>query len=132
LGPETRYLRRGVDHYGLEPKQEYFTFRRIDPTPLTAWEFVQPLQYAKYARVVIPTVAYSMIYLFGSVLVSVEVPQLFGEKFHFNVQQLGLQFLGIIIGPAIGEQMVVLYQTPGWIGARARLVPDQTLNFDYG
>ena len=74
---------------------------------------MQSLQYAKYACVVIPAVAYFMIFLFGSVLITVEIPQLFGEKFHFKMQQLALQFLGIIIGSVIGEQMVVLYQTSG-------------------
>ena len=46
-----------------------------------------------------------MIFLFGSVMITVEVPQLFGPKFHFNTQQLGLQFLGTIIGSVIGEQL---------------------------
>lgn len=121
LGPETRYLHRGVKHHGSELKQEYFTFRRIDPTPLTAWEFVQPLQYAKYACVVIPAVAYSMIFLFGSVLITVEIPQLFGEKFHFNVQQLGLQFLGLIIGSVIGEQIVGAL-SDFWMNRHARKI----------
>lgn len=53
----------------------------------------------------IPACAYSMVFLFGSVLITVEIPQLFAEKFHFNAQQLGLQFLGIIIGSVIGEQI---------------------------
>lgn len=30
--------------------------------------------------------------------------QLFGEKFHFNAQQLGYQFTGPIIGSVIGAQ----------------------------
>jgi hypothetical protein len=46
-----------------------------------------------------------MTFLFGSVLITVQLPQLFGQKFHFNAQQLGLQFLGIIIGSVIGEQL---------------------------
>lgn len=46
-----------------------------------------------------------MIFLFGSVLVTVEIPQLFGAKFHFNTQELGLQFIGMIIGSVIGEQI---------------------------
>jgi hypothetical protein len=46
-----------------------------------------------------------MAFLFGSVLITVELPQLFGMKFGFNAQQLGLQFLGIIIGSVIGEQL---------------------------
>ena len=55
--------------------------------------------------ILIPAVAYAMTFLFGSVLITVELPQLFGEKFGFNPQQLGLQFLGIIIGSVIGEQL---------------------------
>jgi MFS family permease len=60
---------------------------------------------ARHLCVLIPACAYAMIFLFGSVLITVEIPQLFGEKFHFNTQQLGLQFLGVIIGSVIGEQI---------------------------
>ena len=45
-----------------------------------------------------------MVFVFASVLVAVELPQLFGTKFHFNAQQLGYQFIGLIIGSVIGEQ----------------------------
>lgn len=44
-----------------------------------------------------------MVFGFASVMVTVEIPQLFGEKFGFNTQQLGLQFLGTIIGSLVGE-----------------------------
>ncbi|OCL03718.1 MFS transporter [Glonium stellatum] len=121
FGPETRYLRRGVEHHGSDLKQEYLAFGRIDPTPLKAWEFVQPLKYAKYPCVVIPAAAYAMIFLFGSVLITVEIPQLFGEKFHFNVQQLGLQFLGVIIGSVIGEQIGGIL-SDSWMNRRARKI----------
>lgn len=105
FGPETRYLRKGVEHHGSSFKQEYFTFKRIDPTPLRAWDFIQPLSMVKYASVVIPACAYSMVFLFGSILITVEIPQLFQEQFGFNAQQLGLQFIGIIVGSIIGEQL---------------------------
>ncbi|KAH9842222.1 MFS general substrate transporter [Teratosphaeria destructans] len=105
LGPETRYLRQGVKHAGSSFKQEYLTFKRIDPTPLTWFDFVQPLTFAKYACVFIPAFSYAMVFLFGSIMITVEVPQLFGEKFHFNAQELGLQFLGPVIGSIIGEQI---------------------------
>jgi hypothetical protein len=45
-----------------------------------------------------------MVFVFASVLVAVELPQLFGTKFHFNAQQLGYQFVSLIIGSVIGEQ----------------------------
>ena len=103
LGPETRYIRRGVEHEGSEFKQEYFNFRRIDPEPFTLWEFLAPFRFFLKPCVLLPTVAYSMVFLFTSVMITVEIPQLFGEKFAFNTQQLGYQFLGTIIGSVVGE-----------------------------
>jgi hypothetical protein len=109
FGPETRFIRgNNVEHAqsGFEAfKESYLKFRRIDPTPLTAMEFISPLRLAKYPCVMVPAVAYAMVFLFASVLTTVEIPQLFAEKFHFNPQQLGLQFLGLIIGSIIGEQI---------------------------
>lgn len=105
LGPETRYMRRGVQHTGSNFKQEFFNFKRIDSTPLTWWDYVQPLTFITRACVFVPAVAYSMIFLFGSILISVEIPQLFGAKFHFNAQQLGLQFIGMIVGSLIGAEL---------------------------
>lgn len=63
------------------------------------------IQAQQLVSVVIPAAAYSMVFLFGSVLVTVELPQLFQREFGFGAQQLGLQSLGIIIGSAIGEQL---------------------------
>lgn len=46
-----------------------------------------------------------MVFLFGSICLSIEIPQVFPEKFSLNTQQVGLQFLSIIIGSVIGEQI---------------------------
>jgi nitrate/nitrite transporter NarK len=81
------------------------TFKRIDPRPLAVRDFYHPLELASKPCILIPAIAYAMTFLFGSVLITVELPQLFGQKFQFNAQQLGLQFLGIIIGSVIGEQL---------------------------
>lgn len=43
--------------------------------------------------------------MLGNTLVVVELPALFGEKFGFNSEQLGLQFIGLIIGSILGEQI---------------------------
>lgn len=105
LQPETLYIRKGVQHVGSAFKQEYLTFGRLDPKPLKIYEFIQPLSLFKYPSILIPTIAYSMVFGFCSVLLTVEIPQLFIPKFGFNAQQIGLQFLGIIIGSLIGEQI---------------------------
>ncbi|TGO24081.1 hypothetical protein BPAE_0113g00390 [Botrytis paeoniae] len=105
LGPETRYFRHGVQHPKSSFKEEYLTFHRIDPSPLRVYDFVHPLTLFAKPCIVIPAVAYAMTFLFGSVLITVELPQLFAEKFGFNAQQLGYQFLALIIGSVIGEQL---------------------------
>lgn len=102
-------------------KESYFKFRRIDPTPFTLFEFISPLRMVAYPCVMIPAAAYAMVFLFGSVLVTVEIPQLFAEKFHFNAQQLGLQFLGLIVGSIIGEQ-IGGHASDLWMRARERKV----------
>lgn len=60
-----------------------------------------------------------MVFLFGSVLTTVEVPQLLQEKFELNAEQLGLQFLGVILGSVIGEQMGGVL-SDFWMSRRAR------------
>lgn len=46
-----------------------------------------------------------MVFLFGSVICTVEIPQLLQVKFGLDTQELGLQFLGVIIGSVLGEQL---------------------------
>lgn len=81
------------------------SFRRIDPTPFSWYEFIRPLTMARHPSILIPACAYAMVFLFGTILATVEVPHLLQEKFELNAEQLGMQFLGIIIGSVIGEQM---------------------------
>ncbi|KAM3080526.1 hypothetical protein ACMFMG_005472 [Clarireedia jacksonii] len=119
LGPETRYLRAGVQHPTSTFREEYLTFHRIDPKPLRLYDFIHPLSLAAKPCIMIPAAAYAMNFLWGSVLITVELPQLFGEKFGFNAQQLGLQFLALIIGSVIGEQFGGTL-SDYWMNRRAR------------
>lgn len=75
LGPETRYLRSGVSHTLSTWRAKYFNFGRLDPTPLTWWDFLQPLSFAFKPCVMLPAAAYAMIFLFGSILITIEIPQ---------------------------------------------------------
>lgn len=119
LGPESRYLRKGTLHEGSSIKQEYLTLRRIDPRPLTLFEFIQPLFLGRYVFILIPACAYAMNFLFGSIMFTVELPQLFQEKFGFDAEQLGLQFLAVIIGSVIGEQLGG-FLSDAWMNRRSR------------
>lgn len=97
------------------------SFRRIDPTPLTAYEFVQPLKYFGRPSVFIPALAYAVVFLLASVLITVEIPQLFAMKFGFNPQQLSLQFIAIIVGSVIGEQLGGVL-SDFWMNRRAKQI----------
>ncbi|KAL4918315.1 major facilitator superfamily domain-containing protein [Aspergillus aurantiobrunneus] len=118
FGPETRYTAPSPSPF----KHEYLTFfTRIDPTPFTATEFIHPLSLATHIPVLLAAVAYSMVFLFASVLNSVEVPQLLQHKFGLNAEQLGLQFLGLIIGSLLGEQMGGILSDL-WMNVRTRAI----------
>jgi hypothetical protein len=102
-------------------KTQYLRLARIDRTPFTAYEFFHPLTLFTNIPVLISAVAYSMVFLFGSVLNSVEVPQLLQQKFGLSASQLGLQFLGLIIGSLLGEQ-IGGYTSDAWMNLRARRI----------
>lgn len=103
IGEETIYI-TDVD----SPKGGFFSKlipRRIDPRPLKFRKFIEPLFYSKYPRVIIPAVAHSIVFCYANIALIVEMPIVFGEKFHFDAQQIGLQFIAIIIGCVLGEQL---------------------------
>lgn len=121
FGPETRYIEGNADPTEPSWKREYLYVRRIDPTPFTWFEFVRPLTMVKYTSIVIPAAAYAMVFCLSNVLATVEVPQLLQKKFELNSEQLGLQFLGPIIGAILGEQ-VGGTMSDLWMNTRAKKV----------
>ncbi|KAL6414493.1 mfs transporter [Ilyonectria robusta] len=105
IGPETRYISGQRKKEAPSVLQRYIGFSRIDPTPLTLRDFVQPLFFVTRLCVVIPAVAHAMVFLWSSVVITIEIPQLYPEKFGFNTQQVGLQNVGPIVGTILGEQI---------------------------
>ncbi|CAG8930050.1 unnamed protein product [Penicillium salamii] len=105
LGSESLYLRNTASGHTSSIKRSLFKFARINPAPLKLSDFIHPLSYVSKPCVLIPAAAYAMIFLWGSVIPTIEIPQVYPEKFGLNTQQVGLQFLGIIVGSVIGEQI---------------------------
>lgn len=105
FGPETRYMGSSADRQESSWKTEYVHIRRIDPTPLTWYEFIRPLTLLSRPSIAIPAAAYAMVFLFANILATVEIPNLLEAKFKLNAEQVGLQFLSSIIGSVIGEQL---------------------------
>ncbi|RDW80931.1 hypothetical protein BP5796_05629 [Coleophoma crateriformis] len=105
FGSETLYMPSAVLSRKKSYTESLFNFRRIDPEPLTGKDFYGPLLLLRYTSVIVPTISYTISFAFVSVLMAIEIPQLMGQKFELNAQQIGLQFAGMIIGCVIGEQI---------------------------
>ncbi|KAE8313163.1 major facilitator superfamily domain-containing protein [Aspergillus transmontanensis] len=67
-----------------------YRFRRLNACPLTKYSFCG---------------AFSIVFCYANIAIIVEMPSVFGQKFGLNAQQIGLQFLVVIIGSLIGEQL---------------------------
>lgn len=108
LGNETRYIRSATPNTtgdGLPATRSLFHFRRIDQTPLKLHDFYHPLTFAAHPCVFLPAIAYAMVFLWTSIMPTVEIPQLFPVIFGLDTEQNGLQMISIIVGSLIGEQI---------------------------
>ncbi|KAJ5994704.1 hypothetical protein N7481_001681 [Penicillium waksmanii] len=79
--------------------------RQITSRSLSLRDFVAPFELVKYPRVLIAACAHAVTFCYGNIALIVEMPIVFGEKFNFDAQQIGLQFIAIIIGCVLGEQV---------------------------
>ncbi|KAJ5712151.1 hypothetical protein N7488_006307 [Penicillium malachiteum] len=89
-------------------KTSFFTKmkpRRLTKRTLSWYDFVIPLTLAKSPRVLVTACAHAITFCYGNIALIVEMPIAFGEKFNFNAQKIGLQFIAIIIGCVLGEQI---------------------------
>ncbi|KAJ5666577.1 hypothetical protein N7462_010986, partial [Penicillium macrosclerotiorum] len=103
LGDETIYNPTNERHdNGLLSRMRP---RQISSHSLCLGDFVAPFSLAKYPRVLIAAFAHAITFCYGNIALIVEMPIAFGEKFHFDAQQIGLQFIAIIIGCVLGEQV---------------------------
>ena len=107
FSPETLYIRNQAvaPSTKSEFQRKYLNFGKIGPKPVKIQDFITPITMFAYPSVVIPTLACSIVFNFACVLATVEIPQIFGPKFGSNPQQIGLQFIGLIIGSVLGEQL---------------------------
>jgi hypothetical protein len=76
----------------------FLSFRRIVPVPLTIHDFAKPFVLLADPRIILSVVPYAIVFNFTLVLLAVELPALFGVLFHLNPQQIGINFLGLLVG----------------------------------
>lgn len=103
IGDETIYNPKN------ERKQSGF-FGKLIPRKITSHslrprDFMAPFSLAMTPRVLIAACAHAITFCYGNIAMIVEMPIAFGQRFHFDAQQIGLQFIAIIIGCVLGEQV---------------------------
>ena len=98
FGSETRYLRSSEQHTSQTHYSEISLFKRIDHDRISFAEVIDPIVIGRHLTVLLPTISYAIVFGFASVLVTVEIPQTFIPTFGLDPQQLGLNFIAIIIG----------------------------------
>lgn len=72
-------------------------------TPVTLNSILGPFRMLADYRVLIATIAYSITFNFTLVLPAVEIPAIYTPLFHLNPQQIGLNFLSLLVGCTLGE-----------------------------
>ncbi|KAJ7118802.1 MFS multidrug transporter [Mycena epipterygia] len=113
FAPETLYMNRRSPGEGYDEKEaakrtgwrQYFTFQIFDRRPISVKEICRPLLMVFRPVVLLPALAYSITFSYTNVLMTILIPQLFGEKFHLGPGQMSLQFIALLIGGVLGEQV---------------------------
>jgi MFS family permease len=79
--------------------------RMIKSHSLQTKDIIMPFSLAQNPRVLIAACAHAITFCYANIAIVVEMPTAFGEKFDFDAQQIGLQFIAIMIGCVLGEQI---------------------------
>jgi MFS family permease len=104
LDTETLYIPSNAD-VDLQRSQGRFTFRRIDKDPFSVLDCLGPFYICKDLKIIIPACAYALVFCYANIAIIVEMPIIFGEKFGLDAQSIGLQYIALIIGSVLGEQL---------------------------
>lgn len=103
IGDETIYV--PIDERGSTGPWAKMIPRRIGSRQLKLQEIVSPFSLIKSPRILIMAWAHAVTFCYANIALIVEMPIVFGAKFDFDAQQIGLQFIAIIIGCTLGEQV---------------------------
>ncbi|KAL6889948.1 putative MFS transporter [Trichoderma evansii] len=87
------------------PKPGLFNFPRLDKTPLVWSDFIAPFYLCRHVRVVLPACVYALQYCYSNLSIITEIPGVLGNLFNLDAQEVGLQYLAVIIGTILGEQL---------------------------
>lgn len=93
LGRETLYYRREPGSENAASESEGSPFE-----PLSLKKILKPFYLLADYHIFMATIAYAITFNFTLVLAQVEFPAVFTPLFHLNPQQIGLNFLSLLVG----------------------------------
>jgi MFS family permease len=102
LSSETLYDRLNLNSTKIPGR---LSFTRINKTPFTFSGFIAPLFLCRHLRIIIPACAYALVFCYANIAIIVEMPIVFGERFNLDAQGIGLQYIALIVGSIMGEQL---------------------------
>lgn len=82
---------------------KFLNFERIGSRRISKIDFLKPLAIATCARAILPALAQSVLFLFGSIFLVVEIPLQLEHKFQLSSDEVSLQYLGMIVGCMLAE-----------------------------
>lgn len=75
------------------------------PTPIICWFLDANKDVCVSKRARSDRFLHCVMFSFSSVLLTIEIPQLFTPRYGFNAQQIGLQSTGMMVGSVLREQL---------------------------
>lgn len=111
FGHETSFGRNlnapdnAVEERPQDFKTKFLKFERFGSRRVSRIDFLEPLALAASLRAILPALAQSVVFLFGSIFIVVEIPLQLESKFRLSSDQVSLQYLGMIIGSILAEPL---------------------------
>ncbi|KIK69536.1 hypothetical protein GYMLUDRAFT_236049 [Collybiopsis luxurians FD-317 M1] len=99
----------------------YTTFRIYSKAPWSelSLDVLSPFRYIIRPTILLPSLAYAIVFTYTNVLLTVQIPALLGQKYLLNTQQVGLQFVAPFLGALLGEP-IAGYGSDKWMQYRVR------------
>ena len=105
FGPETMYNRHDQLPQKALTASSLWTVQRFAANKFSVQELFKPFTLFTQPRIITPICAYAIVFAYANIAIIIMMPVAYGEKFGEGPQGIGLQFISMIIGLLIGEQI---------------------------
>jgi hypothetical protein len=105
FGPETLYDHDILSNNVFLLPLSFFKFKLPYSRCLIIGKLLIAFMLASSIRIFVPICASTIVFAYANIDIIILVPASFGIKFNLDLQGISLQFIGLIIGLVLGEQV---------------------------